>query len=37
MVELDALFMRPATDGPDWGMGGKKPHYEVPAPRVTDF
>lgn len=37
MVELDALFMRPATDGPDWGMGGEKPHYEVPAPRVTDF
>ena len=35
MVELDALFMRPAADGPDWGMGGKKPHYAVPAPRET--
>jgi hypothetical protein len=21
MVELDGLFMRPASDGPDWGPG----------------
>ena len=22
MIELDALFMRPPGDAPDWGMGG---------------
>jgi FkbM family methyltransferase len=26
MVELDALFMRPAGEGPDWGMG-RRPDY----------
>jgi FkbM family methyltransferase len=26
MVELDALFLRPGADRPDWGMN-KRPHY----------
>jgi len=37
MVELDALFMRPATDGPDWGIAGRRREYEMPAPSEDDF
>jgi FkbM family methyltransferase len=32
MVELDALFMRPAVDLPDWGMG-RRPDYAPPRQR----
>jgi FkbM family methyltransferase len=32
MVELDALFMRPATDSPDWGMN-RRPDFSAPPAR----
>ncbi|HEY6496634.1 MAG TPA: FkbM family methyltransferase [Trebonia sp.] len=35
MVELDALFMRPADDGPDWGMN-RRPDFSAPRARAPE-
>jgi hypothetical protein len=35
MVELDALFMRPQADSPDWGYGKeRRPYGAVPMARA---